>query len=337
MKESLDNKLYNYSKKYLSLQQRSLKFAYTFGSNVLLGIVIYFLIDLSNIYPNRIPWYIVILGTIAVSAFLGLIKESKEIKKLKAQQKAYARSFTVLHDEHTIALKDIKARDQFLSIISHELKTPLTVMLLNLHSLSKSIQSDSLASFSIHELVKVLKNSEQQIKRLTAMINDLLDISLITTGRIDLQLENTDLVTIARQVAGSFSEMLKREKIKINIQAKSTVVGKWDKVRIEQAITNLISNAIKYGNGKPVEIKIFKNRNQGKFIIKDQGMGIPPNEQKVVFDLFKRASGPSEYKKGLGVGLFVTSQIVKIHGGKIMVSSIPAKGATFTVELPLKK
>ncbi|MDO8638874.1 MAG: HAMP domain-containing sensor histidine kinase, partial [Candidatus Daviesbacteria bacterium] len=116
---------------------------------------------------------------------------------------------------------------------------------------------------------------------------------------------------------------------------KSTVIGRWDKARIEQAITNLISNAIKYGNGKPIEIKIFKNRNWCKFIIKDQGMGIPSREQEVIFDLFKRASGPGEYKKGLGVGLFITSQIVKIHGGQIKVSSIMTKGTSFTIELPL--
>ncbi len=330
------NLLYNYSKKYLSYKQRFIRYAITFGSSSLLAAVIFLLVDLSNTYPNKIPLYIVIFTVIATVAFLELVKEDKEVIKLRAQQKTYARSFITLHDEHTEALKNIKARDQFLSIISHELKTPLTVMLLNLHSLSKSVQSDSLASFSIHELVKVLKNSEQQIKWLTLMINDLLDVSLITTGRMDLKLENTDLVAITRQVTQSFAEMLKKEKNKIKIQAKSAVLGGWDKVRIEQAITNLVSNAIKYGEGRPIEIKIFKKGNQGKFIIKDHGIGIPAAQQKVIFDLFKRASGPGEYKKGLGVGLFITSQIVKIHGGKIKVSSTPAKGTTFTLELPLK-
>lgn len=336
MEDSPYNQLYNYSKKYLSYKQRLLKFAYTFVFNALLAIIIFFLIDLSNIYSDKIPFYIVITLAIGVSATLGLIKDSEELKKLKAQQKEYASSFTLLHDEHTQALKNIKARDQFLSIISHELKTPLTVMLLNLHSLSKSIQSDSLASFSIHELVKVLKNSEQQIKSLTSMVNDLQNVSLITTGRMDLKLENTDLVVITKQVIQSFSETLKREKNKIKIEAKTAVLGKWDKVRIEQTITNLISNAIKYGEGKPIEIKILKSGNLGKFIIMDQGLGIPPSDQKVIFELFKRAQGPGEYKKGLGVGLYISSQIIKIHGGKIKVSSIPNKGTSFTMELPLK-
>lgn len=337
MEKDLYNQLYNYSKKYLSYKHQFAKYAITFGFNISLAIVIFFLIDLSNTYPDKIPLYAAILLTIAVSAFLGLIRENNEIKKLKEQQIEYARSFAKIHEEHALALKNIKARDQFLSIISHELKTPLTVMLLNLHSLSKSIQSDSLASFSIHELVKVLKNSEQQIKWLTLMINDLLDVSLITTGRMNLQLEDTDLVSVTKQVNQSFSEDLKKQKYKLKINFESPVIGKWDKVRLEQVITNLFSNAIKYGGGKPINIQIYKSGKNAKFIISDSGIGITSEEQKIIFELFKRASGPGEYKKGLGIGLFITYQIIKIHGGKIKVSSIPDKGTSFAIELPLKK
>ena len=276
-------------------------------------------------------------GAIIISYLINLIKETKEITKLKQQEKTYASTFIQLHDEYEIALKNIKARDQFLSIVSHELKTPLTIMLLKLHDELNSIQNVSLSNFSIQKLMEVITNSEQQIKWLSLMINDLLDVSLITTGRMKLQLEETDLVSITEQVRQSFSEMLKKEKYKIKIHAKSSVVGKWDKVRIEQAITNLISNAIKYGENRPIEINIFKTGNQGEFIIKDEGIGIPTQEQKVIFDLFKRVSEPKEYKKGLGEGLFITSQIVKMHGGRIKVSSIPKRGTSFTIELPLNK
>ena len=275
--------------------------------------------------------------SIIISYLVNLIQETNEVTKLKKQEKEYARTFIQLHDEYGVALKNIRARDQFLSIVSHELKTPLTIMLLKLHDMLNSIQSVSLANFSIQKLMKVLKNSEQQIKWLSLMINDLLDVSLISTGRMKLQLEDTDLVSVVEQVKQSFSEMLKKEKYKIKIHAKSSVVGKWDKVKIEQVITNLVSNAIRYGESKPIEIKIFMNRGQGTFIIKDEGIGIPAQEQKAIFELFKQAPEPKEYKKGLGVGLFITSEIVKMHGGKIKVSSVPQKGTSFTVELPLNK
>lgn len=278
-----------------------------------------------------------ISGAIIISYLINLARENSEVKRLKIQEKKYADTFIKLHDEYRIAIKNIKARDEFLAMVSHELKTPLTIMLLKLHSMLNSVQRESLANFSIPQLMKVLKNSEQQIKWLKSMINDLLDISLITTGRMNLLLEDTDLASVTKQVEQSFSELLKREKYKIKINTNSPVIGKWDKVRIEQVITNLLSNAIKYGERKPIDIRVFKSGNQGKFIIKDEGIGILPQEQKVIFDLFKRTTGQEKYRKGLGVGLFITSQIIKIHGGKIKVSSIPAKGTSFTVELPLKK
>ncbi len=380
--------LYNYSKRQISHKRQLVRYIFIFGSNTLLGILIYFSIYLFKTYPDKVPFYLFFLIIVALSAFLGglysallttgiisleayflfrvfyktdldltlyiqlaffisgavfisylinLIKQTNEATKLKQQEETYARTLIQLHDEYEIALKNIKARDQFLSIVSHELKTPLTIMLLKLHDMLNSIQNVSLANFSIQQLMNVLKNSEQQIKWLSLMINDLLDVSLITTGRMKLQLENTDLVSVTEQVRQSFSEMLKKEKYKIKIYAKSSVVGVWDKARIKQVITNLVSNAIKYGESKPIEIKIFVMGSQGKFIIKDEGMGIPPKEQEVIFDLFKRASGSKEYKKGLGVGLFITSEIVKVHGGKIKVSSVPKKGTSFTIELPLNK
>lgn len=275
-----------------------------------------------------------IISSVVVSILINSRKENKEVKKLKEHEKNYARAFIQLHGEHVIALNNIRSRDQFLSIISHELKTPLTVMLLKIHSMKDNMQHVSVAHFSIQELMKVLENSEKQIKWLTVMINDLLDVSLITTGRMHLEREDTDLLSLTKQVKQSFSELIKAGKYKIEIHANHAVVGKWDKSRIEQAITNLVSNAIKYGEGKPISITIFKSGGKGKFIIKDQGMGIPQQEQKIIFDLFKRASGADKYKKGLGVGLFITAQIINMHGGKINVSSAPAHGTMFTIELP---
>ena len=337
LKNKIYNRVYDYSRKSISFNHQFTGLAIKIGLNSLFGILIY---SLLNIFfkadlDKDLLW-IIIAGAIIISFLIDLAWENSEIKRLKKQEKLYAHSFIKLFDDYKLAEKDIKARDEFLSIISHELKTPLTVMLLKLHNELKNIQNASLANFSVHELVEVLKNSEKQIKWLKSMINDLLDISLITTGRMNLTLENIDLVEITNQVKSSFSEVLKKQKYKIKVSSKSPVIGKWDKVRIEQIITNLFSNAIKYGEGKPIDIQIIKSENKAKFIIKDRGIGISSGEQKIIFDLFKRANGNGEYKKGLGVGLFITSQIVKIHGGKIKVSSKPNKGSIFTVELPLK-
>lgn len=210
-------------------------------------------------------------------------------------------------------------------------------MLLKLHDMINNIRNVSLANFSVPELMKVLENAEQQIRSLSTMINDLLNVSLITTGRMNLDSENFDLVAAVKRVKENFSEILERKHYLVKIDAKSPVIGFWDRARIEQAITNLLSNAIKYGDNKPIEIKIFVSEGMGKFVIKDQGIGIQPEKQKMLFNRFTRAVPADGEKKGLGVGLYITHQIVKAHNGKVKLFSFPKKGSTFTIELPIKK
>ncbi len=168
------------------------------------------------------------------------------------------------------------------------------------------------------------------------MINDLLNISLIATGRMTLDKTSADLVKITKLVLQNFSEMKKMEEYQINFEAKTAVAGHWDSNRIEQAITNLVSNAIKYGRKKPIKISIYNSGDSGKFIIEDQGIGIPPKEQKNLFRRFKRLNEENNHQKGLGVGLYITQQIIKAHGGSIKLESRLNRGSKFTVKLPIK-
>lgn len=275
-------------------------------------------------------------SVIVIRILIGIVRRTSEVKELKKREKVYAQTFTQLHHEYVKACKEIKARDEFLSIASHELKTPLTSMLLKLHNMINNVRNISLANFSVPELMRVLENAEQQIRSLTTMINDLLNISLITTGRMDLDLENFDLVAATKRVKENFSEVLERKHCLVKIDAKSSVIGFWDRARIEQVITNLLSNAIKYGENKPIEIKIFISEGMGKFAIKDQGIGIVPEKQKILFNRFTRLTSTDGEKKGLGVGLYITNQIVEAHNGRVKLFSIPKKGSTFTIELPIK-
>lgn len=286
-------------------------------------------------FYNLIHLSVFTIGAVLISFLIDSIRQINTINQLKKQEKIYAQLFTNLYDAYTKAQSEIKARDEFLTVVSHELRTPLTTMLLKLHNLLNTVHNVPLANFSVPELMKALQGSEKQIKRLTVMINDLLDISLITTGRMELMPEQTDLVEITKRVLENFSDILKKDKYKIKFEAKTSVSAKFDKARIEQAVTNLLSNAIKYGRGKPISIQISKTADSAKLLVKDQGVGILPKDQQVIFDLFKQSGESNERSNGLGVGLYITSQIVKAHGGKIRISSKPSKGSTFTLELPL--
>ncbi len=272
--------------------------------------------------------------SILVSFLIDIGKRQKIIIDYRRKEKDLLSQINQLQKEIEKEKEEIRSRDEFLSVASHELKTPLTSMLLQIQTALHNIRNVSLAQFSVENLLRMLQGTEQQTKRLSRMINDLLNVSLITTGRMDLELEEVDLSELVKNVVEDFSTKLEREEYELILEAQPSIVGKWDKVRIEQAISNLISNAIKYGQGNPITVTVFGNGKKGIVSVTDQGIGIPDKQRDRIFGLFQRAVSPTEYR-GLGVGLFITNQIVKAHAGKIHVKSTEGRGATFVIELPI--
>lgn len=267
-----------------------------------------------------------------------IVEKSQKIDislEYKKREKDYQKLVSQLYDEKEKALQEIKARDEFLSIASHELKTPLTTMLSQTQVALHNIRNVSLANFSVENLLKMLESAESQTQRLSKMINDLLNVSLITTGRMDLEKEDMELTSTIKEVLDRFSAKIEKENLKINYHPEREIRGEWDKLRIEQVVTNLLTNAIKYGQTKPIEVEVSNSNGSAKIKVVDQGIGIPKEMQSKIFSRFGRAVESKHYD-GLGVGLYITSQIVKAHGGKISVDSSSGRGSTFLVELPLK-
>ncbi len=182
----------------------------------------------------------------------------------------------------------------------------------------------------------MLESAEGQTHRLSKMINDLLNVSLITTRKLELEKEVVDLSDLTKKVIDDFSERLKKEGYVVKTDLQKVVKGRFDKVRMEQAVTNLISNAIKYGNKKPIEVKVTGTDDSAKIIVIDHGIGIASDQKEKIFELFERAVPTGRYK-GLGIGLYITDQIVKAHAGKLKVETAENEGSTFVIELPLKK
>jgi PAS domain S-box-containing protein len=228
----------------------------------------------------------------------------------------------------------IQARDEFLSIASHELKPPLTSLSLQLQMLHRSVQLGD-KGLTTEKLEKSLALCERQSRRLADLLDELLDLTRIRLGRLRLVYEEVNLSQLA-------SEMLEQIKAEFNegerivtIDAAPEAVGLWDRSRIEQVAINLFSNAFKYGEGRPIQISVRKNTETQKLYleVRDQGMGIAPQLQEKIFERFERAIGFANIS-GLGLGLYITRQIVEAHGGTIHVQSSPGQGSTFTVELP---
>ena len=252
----------------------------------------------------------------------------------KQKEKEYFELLTKIQKENSTYKKEITARDEFLSIASHELKTPLSAMLLQIQNALYNIRNVSLAKFSVENLLKMLQSTEQQSKRLSKMINDLLNLSLITTGKLELEKEKVNLGELVVDVTDRFSQKVEREGAHFNLQIQENVIGNYDKLRIEQAITNLITNAIKYGESKPIDVEVSTDNTVNRIRVTDHGIGIPKTQQERIFERFERGVSNHAYK-GLGVGLYITQHIVKTHQGQITLTSKPEQGSTFLIELPM--
>lgn len=225
------------------------------------------------------------------------------------------------------------ARDQFLSIASHELKTPLTSLKLQAQltlrnlSMNKTIPPERQTSMA--------QQTSDLVGRLTRLIDDMLDVSRIRTGKLKLEKSRQELNDIVREVVFRMSVIFEAAGIPIpTIKGSENISGEWDRFRLEQVIGNLLTNAIRYGRGNPVEIKIEQKNSKALLSVKDKGYGIAEEDLTRIFGRFERAINSAEVS-GLGLGLFISKEIVESHGGKIWVESDEGEGSTFYVELPI--
>jgi signal transduction histidine kinase len=226
-----------------------------------------------------------------------------------------------------------QARDEFLSVAAHELKTPLTSLQLLLQSLVRADATDAKSSPELFD--NRLRMLERSTSRLSELVVKLLDASRISAGRLQLEREDVDLAAITREVCARFTAEAQRAGSSLAVYADSPAVGSWDPMRIEQVITNLLSNAVKYAAGAAIDVRVESSETAAKLIVRDRGIGIPENRLDKIFDRFERAASSRHYG-GLGLGLYISRQIVEAHGGSISVTSCPGEGSTFTVELPCK-
>ncbi|HEY6147382.1 MAG TPA: HAMP domain-containing sensor histidine kinase, partial [Thermoanaerobaculia bacterium] len=229
---------------------------------------------------------------------------------------------------HADAHVAIRVRDDFLSIASHELKTPITTLQLQIQSLLRRADGGA-----VEGLGPRLAAAERQVERLTVLINDLLDISRITGGRLDLQLEDVDFASVVKDVTARLEEPLARAGCPLTVTGLEPQRGKWDRLRLDQIVTNLLSNAMKYGAGQPIEVAMSATPQAVRLQVRDHGIGIEPEHQRRIFDRFERAVSGRHYG-GLGLGLWIVRQIVDAFGGSIRVRSAAGEGSTFVVELP---
>lgn len=225
----------------------------------------------------------------------------------------------------------IRIRDEFLSIASHELKTPLNSLQIQLHLVQRVLQG----SPTLDWIRSKIKFINADVVRLTRLIDSMLDVSRITTGKFRLDVEEVDIVLLTKQILTRFEQEFIEAGCTVSMQTDvDRCVGHWDPMRVDQILSNILSNAVKYGKGNPVDVVVTTTSERVSVAVRDRGIGIAPADIQRIFQRFEQLVSAKHYG-GFGLGLWIAHQMAAAHGGDIDVESVPDQGSTFTVILPI--
>ncbi len=227
----------------------------------------------------------------------------------------------------------VRARDEFLAIASHELKTPLAPLRIRIQTIERLIARGELAAVPREKLLQLFVGAEGQVMRLDGLINDLLDLTRIRAKRFRLDTAPMDLAATVREIVRQHRAEILAGGGTVSVEADTPVIGSWDRMRLEQVLVNLLTNAAKYAPGTRIEVRVEASAARARLLVRDEGPGIAPEDRERVFLPFERAARTSG-AAGLGLGLFIVRQIVEAHGGAVGLESAPGGGTTFIVDLP---
>lgn len=231
--------------------------------------------------------------------------------------------------------KALRSRDEFLSLCSHELKTPLTSLKMQIQITNRlrEKQGDEVA-FSTETMDKFLQQADRSVEKIINLVNDMLDISRVTTGRLSLNFETVDYPRLIQDVLEKHKTFMELANCDVTFDPQENIKGFWDRQRIEQVFTNLLTNAAKYAPDRPVNIALMREGQMATLKVTDHGEGITKDDQSRIFERFERAVSSSSIS-GMGLGLFISKEIINLHNGTLSLESSIGIGTTFTVKLPL--
>lgn len=275
-----------------------------------------------------------------VNVFVDLYRQSKAMKQqVEALEQARREQEALLEQLQSTQLEleqAVRMRDDFMSIVAHEVRTPLNGLILETQLRKMHLARDNAAAFTLDKMHAMVDRDERQIKSLIRLIEDMLDVSRIRTGKLSIRPNRFDLVQLVSNLLQNFAQQIEAAETEVSFTATEPVEGHWDEFRIEQVVSNLITNALRYGGRSVVQVRVYREGNEARVEVQDRGIGISPENQKRIFQQFERVSAKTVVA-GLGLGLFISEQIVAAHGGSIVVESEINEGALFRVCLPIEE
>ncbi|KAE9640885.1 hybrid sensor histidine kinase/response regulator [Pseudomonas sp. PB106] len=275
-----------------------------------------------------------------VNVFVDLYRQSKAMKQqVEALEQARREQEALLQQLQSTQLEleqAVRMRDDFMSIVAHEVRTPLNGLILETQLRKMHLARDNAAAFTLDKMHAMVDRDERQIKSLIRLIEDMLDVSRIRTGKLSIRPSRFDLVQLVSTLLQNFAQQIEAAETEVSFTATEAVEGNWDEFRIEQVVSNLITNALRYGGRSPIQVRVYREGDEARVEVQDRGIGISAENQKRIFQQFERVSAKTVVA-GLGLGLFISEQIVAAHGGSIVVESEINEGALFRVCLPIQE
>ncbi|MDR8362870.1 hybrid sensor histidine kinase/response regulator [Pseudomonas sp. JL3] len=272
-----------------------------------------------------------------VNVFVDLYRQSKamkhQVEALEQSRREQEALLKQLQNTQNELEQAVRMRDDFMSIVAHEVRTPLNGLILETQLRKMHLARDNAAAFTLDKMHAMVDRDERQIKSLIRLIEDMLDVSRIRTGKLSIRPSRLDLVQLVKNLLQNFTPQVETAESSVTLTADQPVVGNWDEFRIEQVISNLLTNALRYGAKSPIDVRVYNHDGQARVEVQDRGIGISEENQQRIFQRFERVSAKAVVA-GLGLGLFISEQIVAAHGGSITVESRIGEGALFRVCLP---
>ncbi|WP_426109993.1 hybrid sensor histidine kinase/response regulator [Massilia sp. PWRC2] len=259
------------------------------------------------------------------------LRQIAAIEQSRREQQALLEELSATQAE---LQRSLRMRDDFMSLVAHELRTPLNTLFLESQMRMLQLQRGNIAALGPDRLPAMIARDQRQIQSMIRLIDDMLDVSRIRSGRLSIRPTHFELMALLKRVVSDLSLQAGGYGTTITLAPHAAIEGRWDEFRIEQVIINLLTNALRYGNGQPVEVLVEGEGDQVRIDVIDGGQGIVEADQRRIFEPFERGDSGKEVK-GLGLGLAISRQLAEAHGGALTVASDGIKGSVFSVVLPL--
>jgi signal transduction histidine kinase len=274
-----------------------------------------------------------------VNVFVALDQQRREtrcqmeaLERSRHEQEVLLRELNATQEQ---LQRSLRMRDEFMSLVAHELRTPLNTLFLETQMRALQLKRGNLPATDPDQVGAMIKRDERQIKAMIRLIDDMLDVSRMKSGTLSIRPGSVELMTLLERVASDLSLQAAAAGSSVSLAPHAPVTGWWDEFRIEQVIVNLLTNALRYGGGQPVEVSVHDDAGKVRIDVRDQGRGIAPADIERIFEPYERGARNGE-PKGLGLGLYISRQLATSHGGALTVTSQPGQGSTFSLLLPVR-